>query len=648
MASEQYERENIINIMLATDNHLGYCEKDPIRGNDSFIAFEEILELAVEKDVDFILLGGDLFHDATPSQNSLHKCIKLLRQYTLGDRPISIEFLSDQSLAFHDALNQTVNYEDPNVNVSIPVFSIHGNHDDPIGFGNLSALNILATTGLINYFGRWTDLSQVDINPILLRKGETQIALYGLSHIHDNRLCRLFQAGKILMEQPDESTGEWFNLMVIHQNRVDRGRKNHIPEEALPDFLDLILWGHEHDCRVEPEVNLKKNFYVTQPGSSVATSLAEGESLPKNVGILQVLNKQFQIKPVPLKTVRPFIFESITLSEFSDDYGFDQADAAERVQNLAKEKMEEMIKRAEERLTDHPNQPKLPLIRLRIIYNDEVQMFNAIRFGQQYNERIANPADAVVFKKLIKKTKSETKDFDKNVMSDAFKMEQNENETKVEDVVDRYFDEVDEDKKLQVISSKVLSEMCYRMVEKNDANAADAILQLYQELAVDHLMSKLPSEEAIDDELKLFRDNGAENHEKIIKLLEERGTTKKVRNEEVDSLFGLSTDKLSEKKAPASRKTKTTIEDIDDDDISTPPTPTKPTTRGRGRGRGAARGSRARGASTSGRVMPQLDISVGSKTNTSTRQPTLLDAMNQKSSRTRAPPKVVYEISDSD
>ena len=26
-----------------------------------------------------------------------------------------------------------VNYEDPNYNISIPVFSIHGNHDDPAG-----------------------------------------------------------------------------------------------------------------------------------------------------------------------------------------------------------------------------------------------------------------------------------------------------------------------------------------------------------------------------------------------------------------------------------------------------------------------------------------------------------------------------------
>ena len=32
----------------------------------------------------------------------------------------------------------TVNYEDPNYNISIPVFSIHGNHDDPAGVNSFT------------------------------------------------------------------------------------------------------------------------------------------------------------------------------------------------------------------------------------------------------------------------------------------------------------------------------------------------------------------------------------------------------------------------------------------------------------------------------------------------------------------------------
>lgn len=51
-----------------------------------------------------------------------------------------------------------VNFEDPNLNVSIPIFAIHGNHDDPAGKGNLAALDVLSSAGLINYFGKvWNE-----------------------------------------------------------------------------------------------------------------------------------------------------------------------------------------------------------------------------------------------------------------------------------------------------------------------------------------------------------------------------------------------------------------------------------------------------------------------------------------------------------
>ena len=35
------------------------------------------------------------------------------------------------------------NYEDPNCNVSLPVFSIHGNHDDPAGEANFFFFYVL-------------------------------------------------------------------------------------------------------------------------------------------------------------------------------------------------------------------------------------------------------------------------------------------------------------------------------------------------------------------------------------------------------------------------------------------------------------------------------------------------------------------------
>ena len=40
-----------IRIMLATDNHIGYLERDPVRGQDSINTFKEILQLARKYDV---------------------------------------------------------------------------------------------------------------------------------------------------------------------------------------------------------------------------------------------------------------------------------------------------------------------------------------------------------------------------------------------------------------------------------------------------------------------------------------------------------------------------------------------------------------------------------------------------------------------
>lgn len=40
--------------MLATDNHIGYNERDPIRGQDAINTFKEILELARKNDVRFV------------------------------------------------------------------------------------------------------------------------------------------------------------------------------------------------------------------------------------------------------------------------------------------------------------------------------------------------------------------------------------------------------------------------------------------------------------------------------------------------------------------------------------------------------------------------------------------------------------------
>lgn len=62
---------------------------------------------------------------------------------------------------------------------------------------------------------------------------------------------------------------------------VAHGPQESVPEAMFDDSINLVVWGHEHDCRIVPEPVAGKHYYITQPGSSVATSLADGESLEK-------------------------------------------------------------------------------------------------------------------------------------------------------------------------------------------------------------------------------------------------------------------------------------------------------------------------------------------------------------------------------
>ena len=84
-----------------------------------------------------------------------------MREYTFGDKEVGFDIVSDLSVNFEaHGRFPWPNYHDPNLNVAIPVFTIHGNHDDPTGCGaanagmTLSVLNTLADAGVINYFGR--------------------------------------------------------------------------------------------------------------------------------------------------------------------------------------------------------------------------------------------------------------------------------------------------------------------------------------------------------------------------------------------------------------------------------------------------------------------------------------------------------------
>ena len=86
-------------------------------------------------------------------------------------------------------------------------------------------------------------------------------------------------------DKPGMRTTSWFNTMLIRPE----SRASH-PEERQPrgdtrPRGSTWSWGHEHECLVEPTDY--GDFSVSQPGSSVVTSLVEGEAKKKQVLLLR-------------------------------------------------------------------------------------------------------------------------------------------------------------------------------------------------------------------------------------------------------------------------------------------------------------------------------------------------------------------------
>uniref|UniRef100_A0A3Q1JRA5 Double-strand break repair protein n=1 Tax=Anabas testudineus TaxID=64144 RepID=A0A3Q1JRA5_ANATE len=564
--------EDTFKILIATDVHLGYLEKDAIRGNDTNNTLNEILKCAKTNQVDFILLGGDLFHENKPSRKCLHNCITMLRKYCMGDSPIQFNILSDQTVNFNTTQFPWVNYQDENLNISIPVFSIHGNHDDPTGAEGLCALDLLCAAGLVNHFGHSQSVERIEISPILMQKGNTKLALYGLGSIPDERLYRMFVNNQVTMLRPKEDQDDWFNLFTIHQNRSKHGPTNYIPEQFLDDFLDLVVWGHEHECLITPTRNEQQLFYVTQPGSSVATSLSPGEARKKHIGLLRVKGRKMNLQKIPLKTVRQFFIQDVVLADYQDRFTPDTPQVTKKVEDLCYAKVTEMLEEAERERLGCPLTPEKPLIRLRVDYSGGFETFNTARFSQKFVDCLANPKDIIHFVRR-REQKEDIKDEVNIDYSKLLKTTAAEG-LRVEDLVKQYFEAAEQTVQLSLLTEQGMGKAIQEFVDKDEKDAIQELITYQLEKTQRHLQARgVTSEQEIDTEVRRFRDS------------------KKNTTEEENDIKEVSKECRHRGDQPADLDISSELADInmdfDEDPIPAP-------TRGRGRG-GRGRGGRGRG-----------------------------------------------------
>ena len=99
---------------------------------------------------------------------------------------------------------------------------LHSNYQE----GALCALDMLSVAGLVNYIGK-VELPLSDIpadgiavRPVLLRKGNTHLGLYGIGNVKDARMHFELRSNRVRMYMPKDKE-DWFNVLLLHQNRCE-------------------------------------------------------------------------------------------------------------------------------------------------------------------------------------------------------------------------------------------------------------------------------------------------------------------------------------------------------------------------------------------------------------------------------------------
>lgn len=365
--------------------------------------------------------------------------------------------------------------------------------------------------GMVNYYGRTPESDNIVIKPVLLQKGRTKLALYGMSNVRDERMFRTFRDQKVKFFSPGTQKGDWFNLMSVHQNHHAYTDTGYLPENFLPSFMDLVIWGHEHECLIEPRYNPDMTFHVMQPGSSIATSLMPGEAVAKHVAILSITGKEFKSEPVRLKSVRPFVMREIVLQD--DKHMKKIAMKDENRSEITRYLMtivEDMIKEAnqawydaQEEEVEEDRKPDLPLIRLRVEYTapegGRFDCENPQRFSNRFLKKVANVNDVVQFhrKKASASKKKQQPDMPEESVLEQLTLDT----VKVEKLVREFLTA----QSLTILPQNTFGDAVSQFVDKDDKHAMEAFVNESLSEQMKHLLGENITDEDIAEAMDSYR-----------------------------------------------------------------------------------------------------------------------------------------------
>jgi len=272
-------------IAIMSDFHLGFGDKE--RTAESHANAKSAINLAIENKADLIILAGDIFDEAIPSQECLFQALKLFSIARKSNAETTAKIVSGKrkDSIFHFK--------------GIPIAAIFGTHEYR-GQEQANVLDILQEAGsLLKLHGE---------SAVFEKEGE-KICIYGMGGVPEKKALDVLQ---VMNPQPLPDS---FNIFFMHQSI-----KEFLPFEddmvatiALSDFpkgFDLIVNGHLHWHKID---KINDSIFI-MPGSTITTQMKKIESeAGKGIFLLDTKTKNAEFLQLPNQ--RKFFYKTIMLKD---------------------------------------------------------------------------------------------------------------------------------------------------------------------------------------------------------------------------------------------------------------------------------------------------------------------------------------------
>ncbi len=214
------------------DCHLGAFSRHPELKEYNLEAFEKSIDISIERDVDFIVIAGDLFHNPHPDLEVVDRAVQILMKARKEN---------------------------------IRIYSVYGSHD--FNIARASLIDVLESAEVFKKVVNYLE----EENRLALQEDPSGISIAGLSG-------RKNRADVSYFEHIDFSPGEEksrsifvFHTPIAELKPADIHEEKSVPLSSLPEGFDYYAGGHIH-AKIEDHEN--RIYY---PGPTFGSSYTDLE-----------------------------------------------------------------------------------------------------------------------------------------------------------------------------------------------------------------------------------------------------------------------------------------------------------------------------------------------------------------------------------